>query len=137
MLAFLARRLIGAVLVLIAVSFIIYLIFIMIPGGDPAERIAGKNGDRRKHRRTSAQKLHLDRPLLRAVLGNDAVALRWEPQVLCEPAERRERDQAGDSGDVLAPIGAGIIWLIFGILVGVISAVTAGGRPIGSSRCSR
>ncbi len=42
MLAFLVRRLIGALLVLIAVSFITYLIFVKIPGGDPALRIAGR-----------------------------------------------------------------------------------------------
>ena len=42
MLAFLVRRLFGAILVLIAVSFITYLIFIKIPGGDPAQRIAGR-----------------------------------------------------------------------------------------------
>ena len=30
-------------LVLVAVSFIVYFIFIVIPGGDPAQRIAGKN----------------------------------------------------------------------------------------------
>src|SRR5712691_1422530 len=64
MVAFAARRLVGALLVLIAVSFITYLIFIKIPGGNPATFS------------------------------------------LC--------------------IGAAIIWLAFGILVGVISAVTAG-----------
>ena len=42
MLTFLIRRLVGAVLVLIAVSFITYLIFVKIPGGDPAARIAGR-----------------------------------------------------------------------------------------------
>jgi len=33
MLSFLVRRLIGAFLVLVAVSFITYLIFVKIPGG--------------------------------------------------------------------------------------------------------
>ena len=61
MLAFAFRRLIGAVLVLIAVSFITYLIFIKIPGGDPAQRIAGRTA-------TDAniadirEKLHLNDP---------------------------------------------------------------------------
>ena len=61
MLAFAVRRLIGAVLVLIAVSFITYLIFIKIPGGDPAQRIAGRTA-------TDAniadirEKLHLNDP---------------------------------------------------------------------------
>ena len=46
MAAFLIRRLIGAVLVMIAVSFIVFLIFIVVPGGGAggtAQRIAGKN----------------------------------------------------------------------------------------------
>jgi peptide/nickel transport system permease protein len=42
-LTFFARRLIGAVLVCIAVTFIVFVIFIVVPGGDPAQRIAGKN----------------------------------------------------------------------------------------------
>jgi len=46
MLTFLVRRSIGAVLVCLAVTFIVFLIFIVVPGGGPrgtAERIAGKN----------------------------------------------------------------------------------------------
>ncbi len=61
MITFFIRRLIGALLVLIAVSFITYLIFVKIPGGDPATRIAGRTA-------TDAniadirQKLRLDDP---------------------------------------------------------------------------
>src|SRR5438105_15647167 len=46
MLAFLVRRGIGAILVCAAVTFIVFLIFIVVPGGGAkgtAERIAGKN----------------------------------------------------------------------------------------------
>ena len=43
MATFLVRRTIGAILVCIAVTFIVFLIFIVVPGGDPAQRIAGKN----------------------------------------------------------------------------------------------
>src|SRR6516165_5024041 len=42
MVTFLIRRLFGMFIVLVAVSFITYLIFFKIPGGDPAQRIAGK-----------------------------------------------------------------------------------------------
>ena len=42
MVAFLIRRTFGMILVLIAVSFVTYLIFFKIPGGNPAERIAGR-----------------------------------------------------------------------------------------------
>src|SRR4030088_2811825 len=43
MLTFFARRIIGAILVMIAVTFIVFVIFIVVPGGDTAQRIAGKN----------------------------------------------------------------------------------------------
>src|SRR5207253_1808553 len=46
MVTFLVRRSIGAVLVCLAVTFIVFLIFIVVPGGGKlgtAERIAGKN----------------------------------------------------------------------------------------------
>src|ERR1051325_489683 len=43
--AFFARRMIGAALVCIAVTFIVFIIFIVIPGGDPAVRIAGRTAN--------------------------------------------------------------------------------------------
>ncbi len=43
MLTFFVRRVIGAILVMIAVTFIVFVIFIVVPGGDTAQRIAGKN----------------------------------------------------------------------------------------------
>ena len=42
MVAFLIRRVFGMIIVLLAVSFLTYLIFFKIPGGDPAQRIAGR-----------------------------------------------------------------------------------------------
>jgi ABC-type dipeptide/oligopeptide/nickel transport system permease component len=48
MVAFLVRRIIGAVLVCIAVTLIVFLIFIVAPGGGArgtVERIAGKNAN--------------------------------------------------------------------------------------------
>ena len=42
MVAFLIRRMFGMIIVLIAVSLVTYIIFFKIPGGDPAQRIAGR-----------------------------------------------------------------------------------------------
>src|SRR4029079_14630821 len=61
MLAFLVRRLFGAFLVLIAVSFITYLIFVKIPGGDPAVRIAGMTATE-ANIQDIREKLHLNDP---------------------------------------------------------------------------
>src|SRR5919106_6159518 len=41
--AFIIRRTLVAVIVLAVVSFLTFCIFIVIPGGDPATRMAGKN----------------------------------------------------------------------------------------------
>ena len=43
MLPFIIRRLIGMVAVLFGVSLLVFVVFILIPGGDPAQRMAGKN----------------------------------------------------------------------------------------------
>src|SRR6202171_6655393 len=59
---FIARRLIGMVGVLFAVSVIVFLIFNVIPNSGPAARIAGKNADPALIARVSAD-LGLDQPL--------------------------------------------------------------------------
>jgi len=62
MLAFALRRMTSAVLVLFAISVLVFLIFFATPGVDPAARIAGRNADPA----TLAQVRHafgLDRPL--------------------------------------------------------------------------
>ena len=125
MLAFAVRRLISAVLVLIAVSFITYLIFIQIPGGDPAQRIAGRTA-------TDAniadirEKLHLNDPfysqywaMMKSLFTADLKSYASQLNVVNEI-------KTGIPATLSLCIGAGIIWLGFGILVGVISAVTAG-----------
>ena len=45
--AFIVRRLLGMIAVMFVVSFLVFVIFIKIPGGDPASRMAGKNPCRR------------------------------------------------------------------------------------------
>src|SRR6266540_6908863 len=62
MLAFALRRMVSAVLVLFAISVMVFLIFFATPGVDPAARIAGRNADPA----TVAQVRHsfgLDRPM--------------------------------------------------------------------------
>ncbi len=125
MLTFAARRIAGMVLVLVAVSFITYLIFIVIPGGDPAERIAGKLATAQNIANIRRQ-LGLDQPfyvqyydLLKQIFTGSLVSytsqLNVDNQIL-----------QGLPATFSLCIGAALIWLTWGILVGVISAVTAG-----------
>jgi peptide/nickel transport system permease protein len=125
MLTFIVRRLIGAFLVLVAVSFITYLIFVKIPGGDPAPRIAGRTA-------TDAniadirEKLHLNDPfysqywaMMQSLFSGSLKSYSSQLNVV-------EEIKKGIPATFSLCIGAGIIWLGFGVLVGVISAVTAG-----------
>ena len=125
MLAFLIRRLIGAFLVLVAVSFITYLIFVKIPGGDPAPRIAGRLATD-QNIADIRQKLHLNDPfysqywaMMQSLFTGTLKSYSSQLNVVTEI-------KRGIPARLSLTIGAGIIWLGFGILVGVISAVTAG-----------
>jgi peptide/nickel transport system permease protein len=125
MLAFLIRRLIGAFLVLVAVSFITYLIFVKIPGGDPAPRIAGRLATD-QNIADIRQKLHLNDPfysqywaMMQSLFTGTLKSYSSQLNVVTEI-------KRGIPATLSLTIGAGIIWLGFGILVGVISAMTAG-----------
>jgi peptide/nickel transport system permease protein len=125
MLAFAARRLVGAFLVLVAVSFITYLIFVKIPGGDPAPRIAGRLATD-QNIADIRQKLHLNDPfysqywaMMQSLFDGSLKSYSSQLNVVQEI-------KRGIPATLSLTIGAGIIWLGFGILVGVISAVTAG-----------
>jgi peptide/nickel transport system permease protein len=125
MLPFVVRRLVGAFLVLIAVSFITYLIFVKIPGGDPAIRIAGRTA-------TDAniadirQKLHLNDPFYEQYWAMMKSLFTGSLKSYASQLNVVDEIKKGIPVTLSLCIGAGIIWLFFGVLVGVISAVTAG-----------
>ncbi|HZT45180.1 MAG TPA: ABC transporter permease [Gaiellaceae bacterium] len=128
MLAFLIRRLIGAALVCVAVTFVVFVIFIVAPGGGArgtAERIAGKNATDQNVTNIEHQ-WGFDRPfyvqyakLMQRMFTNKLVSYTTQEPVLSQIWQ-------GMPATFSLSIGAGIIWLFFGILVGVISAVGAG-----------
>ncbi|HEY1565004.1 MAG TPA: ABC transporter permease [Gaiellaceae bacterium] len=123
--AYIIRRIFGMLLVLLAVSFIVYLIFIVIPGGDPAERIAGKvatpaNIIAIRH------KLGLDQSFI--VQWWDLLRELFTAKLVSYSNQTNVVDQIKQGLPVTfsLSIGAGVIWFGFGILVGLISAVKAG-----------
>lgn len=125
MIAFILRRVFGMVLVLLAVSFIVFLIFVIIPGGDPAQRIAGRTATQ-QNIVNIRQKLGLDRPfyvqyakLMQQTFQGNLISYTNQTNV-------RQEILRGLPATFSLAVGAGIVWLFFGVLVGVISAVTAG-----------
>jgi peptide/nickel transport system permease protein len=123
--AFIVRRSIGAVLVLLAVSFITFAIFIVIPGGDPATRMAGKNATD-ENIANIRETWGFDEPfyvqyvkMLEQTFTGELISYTTQQNVIDEI-------KRGAPATISLAVGAAIIWLFFGVLVGVISAVTAG-----------
>ncbi|HTZ05047.1 MAG TPA: ABC transporter permease [Gaiellaceae bacterium] len=125
MAAFLVRRTIGAILVLVAVTFFVFVIFIVVPGGDPAERIAGKNATP-QNIENIRHDWGFDRPfyvqyykMMEKMATGSLVSYTSQQNVV-------QQIEQGMPATFSLSIGAGVIWLFFGILVGVISAISAG-----------
>jgi len=125
MAAFIIRRTLGAVIVLAVVSFLTFCIFIVIPGGDPAERMAGKNATD-ENIANIRETWGFDQPfyvqyakMMQNVFSGDLISYTTQQDVIAEI-------KRGLPATLSLAIGAAIIWLFFGVLVGVISAVTAG-----------
>ena len=125
MLAFLVRRTIGAILVCIGVTFVVFVIFIVVPGGDPAQRIAGKNATP-QNVENIRHDWGFDRPfyiqyykMMEKMATGSLVSYTSQQNVV-------QQIEQGMPATFSLSIGAGVIWLFFGIVVGVISAIRAG-----------
>ena len=123
--AFVLRRSVGMVLVLVAVSFITYLIFIKIPGGDPAQRLAGKVATPANIAAIRV-KLGLNHnfvvqwfDMLKSLFSGTLISYYNGTNVV-------DQIKQGLPATFSLCIGAGAIWLFFGVLVGTISAASAG-----------
>ena len=128
MLAFIVRRVIGMIFVLIAVSFLVFIIFIVVPGGDPATRIAGKNANDQ----LIANIRHtwgFDQPfyeqywiMMKKTFSGELVSYTNQTNVVQEI-------KAGLPATFSLAIGAAMIWLFWGVVVGIVAAVNSGRWP--------
>jgi peptide/nickel transport system permease protein len=128
MLRFTVRRLLNMVFVLWAVSVLTFLIFMVMPGGgdeQAALRIAGRNANEAQVQ-TVKKEWGLDKPfyaqyadMMKKVFNGDLISYVNQINV-------REEIVRGIPRTASLVIGAGLIWLFFGIVFGVLSAVYAG-----------
>jgi peptide/nickel transport system permease protein len=134
MASFVVRRLIGMVAVLFGVSLLVYVVFILVPGGDPAERMAGKN-PLPANIVNIRKKWGFDKPFyvqyvrMMQKAANGLIGKKGEYDILTSFQNRQNvvhEIERGIPATFSLCIGAGIIWLFFGVLVGFLSAVTAG-----------
>src|SRR6478672_10952948 len=122
---FLVRRLLAMIGVLFAISVLTFLIFQAIPNGDPAVRLGGRTSTP-ETRAAIRKDWGFDKPIyeqyaitMKKIFTGTVVSYSQQVNVVDEIG----RDLPAT---LSLAIGAGILWLGFGILFGVISAVRAG-----------
>jgi peptide/nickel transport system permease protein len=123
---FILRRLVGMVAVLFAVSVITFLVFNVIPNSDPAQRMAGKNATPELVASITKEWGFDDSlpeqylTMMRKIFSGDLISYSGRENV-------NERIVEGIPETFSLCIGAAVIWMFFGILLGYFSAVRAGG----------
>jgi peptide/nickel transport system permease protein len=126
MAAFIIRRLAWALFVTFIITVLVFLLFFRTPGIDPARQMAGRNPDPQ----TIAAIKHafgLDRPLpiqyglmmKRLFISRDLISYQYHNKVIPEIV-----DAAPITFSLV--IGAAILWVVGGILIGVAAAVLRG-----------
>jgi peptide/nickel transport system permease protein len=122
---FIARRFASLVAVLFAITVLTFLIFQAIPDGNPALRMAGRLASPEDVRDISKQ-WGFEKPIyvqyvktMEKVL--DGSVISYTQQVNVEQEIVRDLPPT-----VSLAVGAGVIWLVLGVLFGLLSAVYAG-----------
>lgn len=123
---FVARRLVGMVAVLFAVSVIVFLIFNVIPSNNPAQQMAGKNATPQLVAQIE-ETWGFDEPLPVQYVKTMKLIFTGELVSYSSQLEVDEQIWKGVPATFSLCIGAAAIWLFFGIVFGYLSAVRAGG----------
>jgi peptide/nickel transport system permease protein len=126
MVQFLIRRVLGLVLVLFAISVLVFVIFNVIPGGDPALRLAGRHPTQQNIIQIRKQ-WGFDKPLyVQYVDMMDKLFIKRNLISYQNQVEVIPTIEAGIPRTLSLALGAGAIWLFFGVLIGVLSGVYQG-----------
>jgi peptide/nickel transport system permease protein len=122
---FVIRRIVGMVVVMFAVSVLTFLIFNVIPNGDPADRMAGKNSTALTIKAIE-QEWGFDEPLytqyfttMKKVFTGDLISYANQTNVTDEIKRGIPRTFA-------LAIGAALLWFAAGVGLGLYTAMRAG-----------
>ncbi len=122
---FVVRRLLGMALVLFAVSVLVFLIFNVIPNGDPADRIAGKN-PRPEIIAQIKKEWGFDDPLPKQYVNTMNLLFTGDLISYQDQVNVKEEIQRGIPRTFSLAIGAALLWFVTGIALGLFTAVRAG-----------
>jgi peptide/nickel transport system permease protein len=122
---FIIRRVMQTAIVLVLISIFTFLIFQVIPNGDPATRLAGRTASPEQIH-AIARSWGFDQPIyvqyvrtMGKIFSGSVVSYSQQINVLAQI-------RRGLPATISLAIGAGIIWLIFGIVVGLLSSLRPG-----------
>jgi peptide/nickel transport system permease protein len=122
---FIVRRTLSMLVVLFAISVVTFVIFNVIPGGDPAVRMAGRQPDPGQLERIR-EDWGFNEPVyvqyvktMGRVFSGDLVSYSTQQNVLEEIGKRIGRTFS-------LAIGAAIMWMVFATALGLYTAIRAG-----------
>lgn len=123
---FVVRRLAGMALVLFVVSVLVFLVFNVVPNSNPAQRLAGKNATPTLVK-SIEEEWGFDESLPRQYLTMMEKVFNGELTSYSPRLPVDEQIAERIPATLSLSIGAGILWLSLGILLGYLSALKPGG----------
>jgi peptide/nickel transport system permease protein len=130
--AYIVRRLLWVIVILLVVTLITFVIFFLLPTGDPAVRFAGRAPTPETLAEVRRQ-FGLDKPwyeqygiFVKNLVTGDEYG--WPGLGFSFDTRSPVRDELFERAPrtIMLAVGAAIIWLIFGVSIGVISAIKRG-----------
>src|ERR1700712_1641056 len=122
---FAVKRLASAIVVLFAVSVLTFLIFVAIPNGDPSLRLAGRTA-------TTADiaavrhDFGFDKPIYIQYLKTMGRIFDGSIQSYTQHLSVFSQIKRGLPAPLALAIGAAVVWMIVGVILGVLGALREG-----------
>ena len=122
---FAVRRLIAMISVMFIVSILTFAMLIKIPGGDPAQRLAGRSATQAEVHQI-AEKYGFNKPIYVQYANTMENIFTGNAYSYTQGFNVLDEIKAGLPATLSLAIGAGIFWLLASIAVGTLAAVRAG-----------
>jgi peptide/nickel transport system permease protein len=122
---FVIRRLFSMVVVLIVISILTFLLMVKLPGGDPADRIAGRTATQAQVQQIR-HKYGFDQPIFQQYATTMKNIFTGQAESITQGFNVLDEIKAGLPATLSLAFGAGIFWLLASIAVGTLAAIKAG-----------
>ena len=122
---FVVRRIFAMLAVLLAISFLTFLLFEAIPNGDPALRLAGRQATALEIQQIRV-KYGFDKPIYVQYANTMKNIFTGQAYSYTQGFNVLDEIKQGLPATLSLALGAGILWLLASIAVGTLAAIRAG-----------